>query len=96
MRGVPVSRIRLGLSSALWYATPRAKLRAFKFTPSTCGNSARNSIATMDEFSLLDRGVSNYLKGNSGTDWASFMAVIIRATEVSPTSSVRWCIMRIR
>src|SRR5258707_11970769 len=55
------SRIRLGLLSALWHATPPAKPRAFKFTPSTCGNNARNSMATTDDFSLLDRAVSNYL-----------------------------------
>jgi hypothetical protein len=56
------SRIRLGLSSALWYATPRPKLRALKSKPSICGNNARNSMATTDDFSLLDRAVSNYLK----------------------------------
>src|SRR5260370_17022035 len=53
------SRIRLGLLSALWHATPRAKLQAFKFTPSICRNNARNSMATTDGFSLLDRAVSN-------------------------------------
>jgi hypothetical protein len=56
------SRIRLGLLSALWHATPRAKPRAFKFTLSTCGNNARNSMATTDDFSLLDRAVSNYCR----------------------------------
>jgi hypothetical protein len=57
------SRIRLGLLSALWHATPRAKLQAFKFTLSICRNNAGNSMTATDDFSLLDRAVSNYPKG---------------------------------
>jgi hypothetical protein len=66
------SRIRLGLLSALWYATPRVKPRRFKFTPSTCGNNARNSMATTDDLVLLDRAVSNHLKAELRNDRSSF------------------------
>jgi hypothetical protein len=51
------SRIRLGLLSALWHATPRVKLQTFKFTASICRNIARNSMAKTGGFSVLDRGV---------------------------------------
>jgi hypothetical protein len=63
MRGVPVLASDSGYYPALWHASLRAELQAFKFTPSICRNNAWNSMTATDDFSLLDRAVSNYLKG---------------------------------
>jgi len=62
MRGVPVLASDSGYHPRSGMLPLARSPRRSNLPPSNCGNNARNSMATTDDFSLLDRALSNCLQ----------------------------------